>query len=105
DCLINDREVSRRHARFVLDQDGLFVADLGSRNGTLVNGECITGRRRLVQSDVVQVGPAEIVRFNGTSEGYAPRRDPQPADPRSAPDLVIVDPQMKKVYALVERLA
>jgi pSer/pThr/pTyr-binding forkhead associated (FHA) protein len=41
--------------------DALFVRDLGSTNGTLVNGRRITNERKLGESDVVRVGDAELV--------------------------------------------
>ena len=44
DCalVLNSESVSRRHARFDCDGDVVMVVDLGSRNGTLVNGTKIT---------------------------------------------------------------
>jgi pSer/pThr/pTyr-binding forkhead associated (FHA) protein len=49
--------VSREHAEFVLKGDVLFVRDLGSRNGTLVNGKALTTAQTLKDGDMVQVGP------------------------------------------------
>lgn len=50
--------VSQHHARLVEAPEGLWVEDLGSRNGTLVNGEALQGsrRRRIGPGDVVQLG-------------------------------------------------
>jgi DNA-binding CsgD family transcriptional regulator len=48
--------VSRRHARFEVTEDGLTVADLGSRNGVLVNSKKIAGSTRLAHGDVVTIG-------------------------------------------------
>ena len=54
--------VSRRHARVVRRGDQITVEDLGSRNGTLVNGAPITqGPRRLTAGDVIRVGPAQAI--------------------------------------------
>jgi pSer/pThr/pTyr-binding forkhead associated (FHA) protein len=39
EIFLSDVTVSRHHARFVVDADGLRVMDLGSTNGTYVNGE------------------------------------------------------------------
>ncbi len=41
---LTDRNVSRRHARFVLQNGSVFVEDLGSLVGTRVNGERIDGK-------------------------------------------------------------
>jgi pSer/pThr/pTyr-binding forkhead associated (FHA) protein len=53
---INDAEVSRRHARLSF-QGGKFVAeDLGSTNGTYVNGQRLTGQRVLKSGEVISLG-------------------------------------------------
>jgi hypothetical protein len=48
--------VSRRHARFTISGNEVTVEDLGSRNGTYVNGQVLTGPRRLVPGDRVRMG-------------------------------------------------
>ena len=40
--------------------DGTWVVDLGSTNGTYVNGERVNGRRRLHEGDRLQVGDTEL---------------------------------------------
>ena len=56
DVVSPDPEVSRRHARLVEHDDGLGIADLGSLNGTYINGRRIDGLVGLRGGDVVQVG-------------------------------------------------
>jgi pSer/pThr/pTyr-binding forkhead associated (FHA) protein len=53
----NSDWVSRQHCMLRVTDDGLFVRDLGSRNGTLVNGVRVVAERRLVRGDQLQVGP------------------------------------------------
>jgi predicted component of type VI protein secretion system len=53
----NSEQVSREHAEFTVNNDSVLVNDLGSRNGTLVNGRAITGLTGLKNGDLVQVGP------------------------------------------------
>ncbi len=53
----NSEQVSREHAEFTIDGDAVSVRDLGSRNGTLVNGKALTAECRLKHGDLVQVGP------------------------------------------------
>jgi pSer/pThr/pTyr-binding forkhead associated (FHA) protein len=54
----NSEQVSREHAEFTLSGDSIHVRDLGSRNGTLVNGKALTTEPcRLKDRDLVQVGP------------------------------------------------
>jgi predicted component of type VI protein secretion system len=54
----NSEQVSREHAEFTISGESIVVRDLGSRNGTLVNGKALTAEAcRLKDRDLVQVGP------------------------------------------------
>ena len=62
DVRVDDGNVSRRH--FELVQDGpttWVVADLGSTNGTEVNGKRVSGRKRLDDGDRITIGGTELV--------------------------------------------
>lgn len=65
DLTLEDARLSRRHCRFVLEGDALVVEDLGSMNGTSVNGDLIEGRCRLRDGDAVRVGPYRLTIRNG----------------------------------------
>lgn len=56
DVTLDDAFASDRHARFDTAEGRLFVHDLGSTNGTMVNGERVTERTPLHRGDAVQVG-------------------------------------------------
>lgn len=56
DLSIDDPLLSRRHARFVVREGRLFVADLDSTNGTFVNGLRIDDEMRLHGGDAVKLG-------------------------------------------------
>jgi DNA-binding NtrC family response regulator/pSer/pThr/pTyr-binding forkhead associated (FHA) protein len=58
---IADSRASRRHVQLSLRDGKLTLTDLGSRNGTLVNGERITGSRTLEPGDRVIVGSTTFV--------------------------------------------
>jgi FHA domain len=58
-----DEFASARHVRFEPRRDGVWVTDLGSTNGTYVNGVRIDGARRLSPGDVVRVGETDL-RFD-----------------------------------------
>jgi hypothetical protein len=58
-----DEFASARHVRFEPRRDGVWVQDLGSTNGTYVNGVRIDGARRLAPGDVVRVGETDL-RFD-----------------------------------------
>ncbi|MBQ9004538.1 MAG: FHA domain-containing protein [Eggerthellaceae bacterium] len=60
DIVIAAGYVSARHARFTLMGANLFVEDLGSTNGTAVNGQVIEGPTSLKSNDVVNVGDVAI---------------------------------------------
>jgi pSer/pThr/pTyr-binding forkhead associated (FHA) protein len=53
---LTQRNVSRRHARVLRENNLFFVEDLGSYNGVRLNGERIAGRRALREGDIVQIG-------------------------------------------------
>jgi hypothetical protein len=53
--------VSRRHARVTLDGYGATLEDLGSKNGTRIGDEAVTGAVRLENGDAIRVGPAMLV--------------------------------------------
>ena len=53
----NSEEVSREHAEFAVVGEQVTVRDLGSRNGTLVNGKRVSEAYTLKDSDLVQIGP------------------------------------------------
>jgi FHA domain-containing protein len=55
-----DEFASGRHARIEPRRDGVWVSDLGSTNGTFVNGVQIDRPRKLVTGDVVRAGETEL---------------------------------------------
>ncbi len=65
DIRIDDPRVSRLHARIEMRDDGVYVEDLGSRNGTTVNGVLVTSQR-LVSGDELRIGTASII-FRGVA--------------------------------------
>ncbi|MCA9916012.1 MAG: TIR domain-containing protein [Anaerolineae bacterium] len=56
DILINDVEVSRHHLRFSRSLNGYMVEDLGSTNGTFVNGRRVTGAMEIHAGDMIGLG-------------------------------------------------
>ncbi len=74
----NSEQVSREHAEFVVGAESVSVSDLGSRNGTLVNGRAITAAHTLKNGDLVQVGP---LTFAVTIEGAPQPRASIPSAP------------------------
>lgn len=58
---IDDAQVSRRHARIVIDETGAVLEDLGSTNGTYLRGKRIQAPTKLADEDPVKIGPASMV--------------------------------------------
>jgi hypothetical protein len=58
---LEDPLVSRHHARITSTPDNVKIADLGSRNGTLVNGEPLFDDHALSHNDRIRIGSHEMV--------------------------------------------
>ncbi len=62
DIVFQDLSVSRQHARITIDSDNrVFIEDLGSRNGVLINGELIRERKELASQDLVAFGTTSFL--------------------------------------------
>lgn len=66
---INDPEVSRKHARLIMQSGGYLLEDLGSTNGTFVNGQRLTSPHVLRPGDVVMLGENVSLAYES---GYDP---------------------------------
>ena len=64
--IATDEYASARHARFEPRQDGVWVQDLGSTNGTFLNGTRLDRPRRLTRGDIVRIGETDL-RYEGMS--------------------------------------
>jgi hypothetical protein len=59
--VLDDAACSRHHAQIRLESGRYALVDLGSLNGTLVNGEQVTGSRDLRDGDVVTIGTTNLI--------------------------------------------
>ena len=64
---LEDPLISRRHARLTATEHGAVVEDLGSRNGTFVNGQPVTGPSALRAGDTLQVGTT-VLKLRGPAD-------------------------------------
>lgn len=97
DITLPDQWLSRRHAEIRRKNDSFFLVDLGSKNGTLVNGARIEGERQLQPGDRITLGeyvltfswdePKDPEEASGEFEAYAlPARRLSDIDTRTAID-------------------
>jgi DNA-binding NtrC family response regulator len=98
---LTDREVSRRHASLEIDRQRLRLLDLGSKNGTLVNGVAVVD---------AYVRTGQTIRVGATSIRVA-RAKPASTAPATASAATGFGPligasfEMRKLYQVFERLA
>ncbi len=77
DVIIPDRQVSRFHARLTLDQKSTLLEDLGSKNGTYLDGVKIGENRNLEDGDIIQIALVQTFAFYA-SDATMPLADKLP---------------------------
>ncbi len=100
---IVEPELSRQHARFIRQGDGYILEDLGSTNGTFVNGVRLTAPRMLQPGDEIRLGPKTVMVYEPVvfdteatvaveparaAARPAPAAPPSPPPPRPQPRVV-----------------
>jgi 23S rRNA-/tRNA-specific pseudouridylate synthase len=87
DIIIPDRQVSRHHARLYISKEGVFLEDLGSKNGTHLNQNRLAQKSKLKDGDTFQIAFAQefiFVSADATipaasiSKGKVAAKPPQP---------------------------
>ncbi|HRW57994.1 MAG TPA: type III secretion system inner membrane ring subunit SctD [Chlamydiales bacterium] len=77
DIVFNDLSVSRHHAKITVDENGtIFIEDLGSKNGTLINYFPIEEKTKISSQDIISLGTSTFVVINKEEEQetlYAPQ--------------------------------
>lgn len=103
DIVLNDRETSRHHLRLMRSGDTLTIEDLGSTNGTFVNGKRVSGVTPLQNGDMIGLGETVTLALESVSASAelspsapsnlgdllpSPPETPVPAEPQApaAPD-------------------
>jgi len=118
DIVVYDAEVSRRHAQISLQEGRYIIEDLGSTNGTFVNGRRVNSPVPLHNGDVIEMGEAARIIFSSTADPVGetvarpdevPELDKTMADPAGMgnwqPELAPVEGTATPVLAEVEPLA
>ncbi|HEY2513594.1 MAG TPA: sigma 54-interacting transcriptional regulator [Polyangiaceae bacterium] len=95
---VDDPRASRNHARIFREGPLLYCEDLGSRNGTKVNGASLRDQRRIVVSgDAIRIGICEVFVASAIA--------PSPDDEEGSIGVVVADAKMRDVFALAKQLA
>lgn len=102
DCwlVLDDDLTSRYHARLYVDERRAEIEDLGSRNGTFVNGSAITGRQMLRDGDRIRIGRETIAVLaiqSGRELSMELRKTRVPEDEKPFPNLIgqLIDKSLK----------
>jgi pSer/pThr/pTyr-binding forkhead associated (FHA) protein len=127
DLVLDDKRVSRRHAVVRAVEGGLEIEDLGSANGTSVNGAALAGRKRLRDGDVLHIGGVRLTVDVGASHRDVTVLATDPDGPyvvvtdgpqagrcysvgteliigRQDADLLLDDPQVSRHHAVVRAI-
>ena len=98
DIVINDRETSRHHLRLMLSGDTLTIEDLGSTNGTFVNGKRVSGVTPLQNGDMIGLGETVTLALEKVSapaeEAPSSLGDLLPPSIPPSPDTPVPEPQL-----------
>jgi predicted component of type VI protein secretion system len=105
DIVVGDAEVSRQHARLTYTPAGYVLEDLGSTNGTFVNGERLAAPRVLSPGDIIGLGENVALAYDAASPeaaatvmGAAAQRVP-PAGRRTPPPPTPMPAARQAAYA------
>jgi pSer/pThr/pTyr-binding forkhead associated (FHA) protein len=63
DIVVNDPEVSRRHARLILEEGGYILEDLGSTNGTFIRGQRLGAPLVLRPGETITIGEKVVLKY------------------------------------------
>ena len=76
-CIPDDVKISRYHTRLQWEKDGWNIVDMGSTNGTYLNGVRLEGKTktRLNPGDIIEVGDSQLRYLPAGADDFAARVD------------------------------
>jgi pSer/pThr/pTyr-binding forkhead associated (FHA) protein len=101
---INHESVSRRHAEVAVSDGEVTVVDLGSRNGTFLNGQRIEGPTTIQCGDELRFGGVAATALEAKHEALARLRNPEMSTRRPGEIAVPVDPRWDALSAAEQRV-
>ena len=100
---INDAEISRKHSQLVLQGGKYVLTDLGSTNGTFVNGQRLTGQHVLQPGEVISLGEQISLLFEAITvidpNATMLSSKPPVVAPRPQPQVAVQPPPQPVAYA------
>ncbi|MGF1573908.1 MAG: FHA domain-containing protein [Sumerlaeia bacterium] len=72
---LNHTSVSRRHARISLTNKGMMIQDMGSQNGTTINGIPVKSEMPIRPGDVLRIGYVPLFYFGFVQENDPPKME------------------------------
>lgn len=97
EIVIPSRQVSRSHARLTASDDGVLLEDLGSKNGTHINGKLLEEPVYLQDGDVIQIALAQLFVFI-SSDATMPLDADQANLINNAPRLLRLEKRSRRVW-------
>ncbi|HMF57213.1 MAG TPA: FHA domain-containing protein [Pyrinomonadaceae bacterium] len=98
----SDSNVSRYHAEIVARDGGYWVSDLGSSNGTSLNGQPVEFEQRLKDGDSISVGGTTTIEFRLEQTRSQPEVEEEYEEEESA--AVVAAPQVRSAAARTPRV-
>jgi pSer/pThr/pTyr-binding forkhead associated (FHA) protein len=100
DIVINDPEVSRRHAHLILQGDGYIIEDLGSTNGTFIRGQRLAAPTVLRPDETITIGEKvnlkyEVISSDQSATVVVQRRGAEVIQPPVAPTPAYAPPAIQ----------
>lgn len=99
DIVINDRETSRHHLRLLRSDDSVTIEDLGSTNGTFVNGKRVSGITPLQNGDMIGLGETVTLAFEIHRPPPPAAELPPPAESTPPSPVPAEPPPAESAYA------
>jgi pSer/pThr/pTyr-binding forkhead associated (FHA) protein len=86
DVIIPDASISRQHTQIIRQELGWYVQDLGSLNGTAINGQRLSAPQRLEDGDTLTIGDMPLLYFASSpaEESTPPETPPTEAPPAAS---------------------
>jgi DNA-binding winged helix-turn-helix (wHTH) protein len=102
--LLPERQVSRKHAKIERTESGFFLSDLGSKNGTFLNGKEVHDPQKLQDGDEIQIALSVKIAFVGSDATAPLNARPISKGMHAAVRGIRLDKESRRVYIAEQNL-